>query len=294
MSPERVGSALLRAMGVELVVAGATRAELAAVATLFGEWERVFSRFRPDSELSRVNALGAEAFVASPLFVRLLRTALAAAAATDGLVDPTLGAALEAAGYDCDFAELRDAPASMREAPPGSWRSVRTTGPVVVRPPGTALDLNGVVKAAAVDEALALLAGPGFVSAGGDLATRGGTTVALPEGGVVRLAEGGLATSGTTRRRWRRGGETQHHLIDPRTGRPSRSRWEQVTVAAGSALAADVAAKAAFLLSSDGPDWLDARDLPGRFVADDGIVANSTWDRQVETARRRDGAASWS
>ena len=86
MSPERVGSALLRAMGVELVVAGATRAELAAVATLFGEWERVFSRFRPDSELSRVNALDAEAFVASPLFVRLLRTALAAAAATDGLV----------------------------------------------------------------------------------------------------------------------------------------------------------------------------------------------------------------
>ena len=88
---------------------------------------------------------------------------------------------------------------------------------------------------------------------------------------------------------------TSHVLpVSARIGRTRAEPNEQVTVAAGSALAADVAAKAAFLLSSDGPDWLDARGLPGRFVADDGMVVNSTWDRQVEAARRRDGAASWS
>ena len=80
------------------------------------------------------------------------------------------------------------------------------------------LDLNGVVKAAAVDDALRLLSGRGFVSAGGDLATNGPLDVELPGGGSVRLVAGGLATSGRTKRRWLRGGEEQHHLIDPATG----------------------------------------------------------------------------
>jgi thiamine biosynthesis lipoprotein len=69
----------------------------------------------------------------------------------------------------------------------------------------------------------------------------------------------------------------QHHLLDPRTGLPSRSRWREVTVAASGCLEADVSTKAAFLLSEDGPDWLDERRLPGRFVAEDGIVANACW-----------------
>jgi thiamine biosynthesis lipoprotein len=97
----------------------------------------------------------------------------------------------------------------------------------------------------------------------------------------VRLERGALATSGATSRTWLRGGELQHHLIDPRTGRPSDSPWEQVTVCGDSCLAADVAAKAAFL-QEDGPDWLDERGLPGRFLASDGAeVLNDSWQRSL-------------
>ncbi|HZC29972.1 MAG TPA: FAD:protein FMN transferase, partial [Gaiellaceae bacterium] len=101
----------------------------------------------------------------------------------------------------------------------------------------------------------------------------------LPGGDAVRVVRGGLATSGIASRRWRRGGAEQHHLIDPRTGAPSDSPWEVVTVSGASCLDADVAAKAAFLLGADGPDWLDERGIPGRFAARDGeIVCNSAWE----------------
>ena len=140
---------------------------------------------------------------------------------------------------------------------------------------GVQLDLNGVVKALAVDRAAALLDGDGFVSAGGDLATRGAVDVALSGGDAVRVS-GGLATSGTTRRRWLRAGEPQHHLIDPRTGRPSDTPWSEVTVCGATCLAADVAAKAALLLGADGPAWLERRGLPGRFVG-----AETRHDRRV-------------
>ena len=110
--------------------------------------------------------------------------------------------------------------------------------------------------------------------------------VELPGGGSVRLVSGGLATSGRTKRRWLRGGEEQHHLIDPATGRPSASPWDEVTVCGATCLAADVAAKAAFLLGEDGPDWLDARGLPGRFVSHDRVLCNLTWSAALtrETA----------
>jgi FAD:protein FMN transferase len=136
----------------------------------------------------------------------------------------------------------------------------------------------------AVDDALDLIEGPGFVSAGGDLAVRGETAVALPNGETISLRNGGLATSGTTRRRWHRGGELQHHLLDPRTGRPARSCWEEVTVAAPTCLRADVAAKAAFLRSDDGPAWLDQRELPGLFRSASETVANEAWRKLVPQA----------
>ena len=267
-----------RAMGVEVVVGGAQPGELAAVADLFASWDASFSRFRPDSELVRVNASPADAIVVSSTFARAVDVALDAAALTGGLVDPTLGAAIVEAGYDRDFAQLADDGRPPAPAPAPGTGAVRLTGRLLARPRGTVLDLNGVVKALAVDEALALLAGPGFVAAGGDVAVRGAVVAGLPAGGAVRLLDGGLATSGPTRRRWTRGGEPQHHLLDPATGRPARSRWTAVTVAAATCLASDVAAKAAFLLSDDGPGWLDERNLPGRFVDGDAIVRNRSWN----------------
>ena len=261
-------------MGCEVVVDGATPDELARVQALFEERDAVFSRFRPDSELNAVNA-GRGGRLVSPLFARMVEAALQAREQTDGLVDPTLGAALEAAGYDRDFAVL--APDASAGGPASPAGTVELYGRVLLLGGGVRLDLNGVVKAAAVDDALGLLAGPGFVSAGGDLATRGEVDVALPGGGAVRLVSGGLATSGRTKRRWLRGGVEQHHLIDPRTGRPATSRWDEVTVCGATCLAADVAAKAAFLLGDDGPGWLDERGLPGRFVAAGHAHENASW-----------------
>jgi thiamine biosynthesis lipoprotein len=258
-------------MGVDVAIGGATEIEAMSVAKLFADWDRTFSRFRAGSELNRVNATRADTVLVSPLFAGSLRAALDAASLTSGLVDPTLGRAIEAAGYDRDFALVGNHASPLGSTAPGSWRSVRLSGRALTRPPGTLLDLNGVVKALAVDAALALLAGEGFVAAGGDVAARGGTIVGLPGGGSVRLVRGGVATSGTSRRRWLRDDGLQHHLIDPRTGRPARTRWTEVTVLAGSCLSADVAAKAAFLHDDDGPDWLAARGLQGRFADECGV-----------------------
>jgi len=272
------------AMGCEVVLSGG---DATAVAEVFTRWEGVFSRFRPESELSRVNRSPEPALKVSALFASGLRAALDAAAQTDGLVDPTLAAALESAGYDRDFALLGDRPEPAGPAVPSRLGEVRLDGLILRRPPGLALDLNGVVKSLAVDEAVLCLSGDGFVSAGGDLAVRGPVDVGLPGGGAVSVVEGGLATSGVATRSWRRGGVEQHHLVDPHTGLPSDSPWRQVTVSGASCLVADVAAKAAFLLGADGPDWLDARGLPGRFVARDGAVAaNHAWRRGtvLETA----------
>jgi thiamine biosynthesis lipoprotein len=270
-----------RAMGCEIVVSGG---EKHVIADVFARWDAAFSRFRPDSELTRVNATERPALTVTPLVARALRTALVAAEATDGLVDPTLGAALDHAGYDRDFAALpTDGP--LGPAVASRLAEVRLDGLILRRPPGLWLDLNGVVKALAVDEAAATLTGPGFVSGGGDLAVRGAVDVGLADGDAIRVLEGGLATSGVATRRWRRGGEEQHHLIDPRTGRPSRSPWLTVTVSGASCLDADVAAKAAFLLAGEGPAWLDERGLAGRFLARDGTVVESA--RWAESAAAR-------
>jgi thiamine biosynthesis lipoprotein len=153
----------------------------------------------------------------------------------------------------------------------------------VVVPPGRLLDLNGVVKGKTVDDALALLDGDGFVSAGGDLAARGAVVVEVPGGGVVRLVHGALATSGTDRRRWIVAEEIRHHLIDPVLGVPAVSPWSQVTVCGLTCLGADVAAKAAFLLGEQGPDWLDVRGMPARFVrTSGGVFLNLAWRRSLE------------
>jgi FAD:protein FMN transferase len=271
------------AMGCEVVLHGGRASEWVEVERLFRDRDRTFSRFIPASELNRVNEAAGHPTLVSELFATTLEVAIQAAEETDGLVDPTLGAALTAAGYTRDFSELTPDP---RPAGPASGpHRVQLIGRIVRLPEGAVLDLNGVVKSLAVDDALALLSGDASVSAGGDLAARGPLTVALPGGEAVDLRKGALATSGRTKRRWLRGGEVQHHLIDPRTGRPSRSPWTEVTACGATCVAADVAAKAAFLLGDDGPAWLDARGIPGRLVRADGTVRLSrAWERDLREA----------
>ncbi len=270
-------------MGCEIVVGGGSPTEHRAIERLFAEREAVFSRFIPQSELNRVNGSAGRIVLVSQLFADTLRVALNASEDTHGVVEPTLGAALESAGYTRDSSLLFADP-----RPPGPARAsspVIALGRLVGLRPGVKLDLNGVVKSLAVDDALALLSGEGFVSAGGDLAARGEITVALPGGGSVSLRKGALATSGITNRTWLRGGEVQHHLIDARTGRPAESPWSLVTACGADCVAADVAAKTGFLLGDRGPAWLDERAIPARFLAANGdVTLNETWrDSMLET-----------
>jgi thiamine biosynthesis lipoprotein len=278
MTPTR-----FKAMGCEIVVGGATPSEQVSIGRLFAALEASLSRFRPTSDLERLNSSPAGTVIVSPLLATALDDALRAAQATNGLCDPTIAAALRSAGYDRTFAEI--APGPLGEAvPAGRWREIRLSGLLVQRPVGLRLDLNGVVKGRAVDDALALLESDGFVSAGGDLATRGSLVVALPAGGTVTLNSGALATSGVATRSWARdGGDRAHHLIDPATGVPADVRWDAVTVCAGTCLAADVAAKSAFLLGDDGPAWLERQGLQGRFVAQAEVVLAGGWPESSES-----------
>jgi thiamine biosynthesis lipoprotein len=254
------------------------------VRALFDARDRRFSRFHESSELNRVNRTPYGLTLVSEELASMLSLSLDAARATGGLVTPTVGGALIAAGYDRDFRDLPLDGSAVQPAAVPSHHTVSVRGNMLLRTEPVVLDLNGVVKSRTVDDALVLV-GHGWVSAGGDLATNVPLVVALPSGGSVAVYGGGLATSSIGTRTWLRGGEPQHHLIDPASGRPARTPWRDVTVAAKNCVAADTAAKAALLLGAAGPSWLDRRGLPGRFVDRRGAVhVNETWRQAAPEA----------
>lgn len=249
--------------------------------------ERAVSRFRPDSELSRANARAGRPTPVSRLTAKLVAAALRAARDTDGLVDPTVGRCLEQLGYDRDIAAVRDTdgPAVQAIAPLRGWRHVRLDrglGALTV-PAHTVLDLGATAKAYTADLAAAQLHAryrtDVLVELGGDLAVAGGrawpVTVAEREstpGHLVVLSAGGLTTSTTVLRRWRRGGVEQHHIVDPRTGAPAGGPWRTVTVHGASAYAANVASTAAIVLGTAADRWLAGRGLAARLVGQDGSI----------------------
>ena len=260
-----------RSMGCEVVLSD--RASHETVHSLFADRDRRFSRFIPASELNRVNATPRGLTLLSEEFASTLALAIDAARATGGLVTPAAGGAILAAGYVRDFDSLPREVVAAGSARVPTLDSISLLGRFLLRTEDVLIDLNGVVKGKTVDDALAVL-GRGWVSAGGDLATNIPVVVGLPGGDCITVHGGGLATSSIGKRSWPGG----HHLIDPATGAPSRTPWRDVTVAASSCLAADVAAKAALLLGPAGPSWLDRRGLPGRFVSQNGAVGvNETW-----------------
>jgi thiamine biosynthesis lipoprotein len=246
------------------------------------------SRFRDDSDLSRLNARSGGATRVGPRLLEAIGVALRAAALTGGIVDPTVGHALILAGYDRDFAQIGDAPPTLAAAWVAGWRAISVDparGTVRV-PRGVRLDLGATAKALAADRAAAAAAAaaPGagvLVNLGGDIAVAG----PAPAGGwAVRVADdhqappdapgqslglggGGLATSSTTVRRW---GSDAHHIVDPRTGLPAVSPWRTVSVAAATCVDANVASTAAIVLGDAAPAWLAARALPARLVDHDG------------------------
>jgi thiamine biosynthesis lipoprotein len=259
------------------------------------------SRFRPDSELTRLNERGGRPTRVGPALNEAIAVALRAARLTDGIVDPTVGEALILAGYDRDFAQL-----STRQA--GPLRAVRVPGWKVVRhdaangivtvPPGVRLDLGASAKALLADRAAAAAAAacPGcgvLVNLGGDIAVAGpapatGWAVGVADDHragadqTITISDGGLATSSTTVRRW---GPGRHHIIDPRTGIPAGSCWRTVSVAAASCVEANTAATAAIVLGPVAQRWLAEHGLPARLVASNGTaVAVGDWPEEPRAA----------
>lgn len=268
-----------RAMGtsIELLVeADEATTALAAAEQEFHRLEALLSRFRPDSELSRLNAEGSLA--AGPDLLRVLGLALEANARTGGRFDITVHDALVAAGYDRSF-ELVPADGGAPAAPsPGRPAGIRVRDGIVELGPGLRLDLGGIGKGYASERAAEILAtaGPCLVNAGGDIATRAGSwTVAIEtaeEPLTLELSGGSaLATSGRDLRRWRRAGRELHHLIDPATGAPSESDLLRVTVVAADAVGAEVTAKALFLAGTSAARAEADRDgVPAVLVTGDG------------------------
>jgi thiamine biosynthesis lipoprotein len=258
------------------------------------ELDRTCSRFRPDSELMRVEQTAGRWVAISGLLTDLLASAIHVAQLTDGMVDPTVGAAVAQLGYDRDFAFVaREATTlpSVRQAVPG-WQCIELDADrrMLRLPPAVHVDLGSSAKAFAVDQAAKVIAdasGSGvLVNVGGDIAVSGeppvgGWRVGLAPSAsaaprdteqVISIRAGGLASSGTTVRTWRRGDRTLHHIVDPRTGDVAVSDWLLVSVAAPSCLLANAGSTAAIVDSSGAIDRLTRMQLPARLVAHDATV----------------------
>jgi thiamine biosynthesis lipoprotein len=217
--------------------------------------DRAASRFRPDSELALVEAMGGPRRV-SALLSGAVHTALAAARDTGGAVDPTA-----------------------RLGSPGRWEAVELDPHrrVLSVPEGVEIDVGATGKALMADriarDVQRVTGGAVMVNLGGDIACAGGGSwdIGIADDHkaddaeqVVQIRSGGLATSSTTVR--------PDHIIDPATGRPVKSPWRTVTVAARSCVAANTASTAAIVLGGSAPGWLAARGFTARLVANDGAV----------------------
>jgi thiamine biosynthesis lipoprotein len=333
----REGHPMATAVSVQIAVHPdhVAAAEAAADACMgwFEEVDHRLSRFRPESELSRLNAAAGRWSAASEVLYEAVSVAVAAAAASGGLFDPTMLGELEALGYDRDFTRIaqrescqlqekphsalapaisrglqaadptasmqqdalspRPAPVITTPARRAAWRAIAFDSKRrrIKLPRGARVDLGGIAKGWAADVALARFCAsfPGaLINVGGDLRAQGGPAageawsvgirhpaveLAGPPcarapreayAGVLHFSRGGLATSGALRRWWLRDGQRQHHLLDPRTGRPiplwiddrdapgqervsAASRLATATALAPTAAQAEVAAKVALL-----------------------------------------------
>jgi thiamine biosynthesis lipoprotein len=247
------------------------------------------SRFRPDSEL--VLLPPGERVHISALLARLVRAALAAAGATDGLVTPTIGGALIESGYDRDWAlmgssrKLGGTMLRVRQAP--HWSQIELQGQWLTVPAGVKLDLGATGKALTSDliaAAVAAQLGVGvLIGLGGDIATAGpvpaggwnvlvqdrpgdpAVTVALPPNGAI-------ATSSTQGRRWLASGQQMHHILDPRSCRPAEKVWRTATAAAATCAEANALSTAALILGREAPAWLHAKGSAARLVSAGGDV----------------------
>lgn len=290
------GRALGGSMRIVVTRPGDLETARAAAEVVIAQIDAVASRFRDDSELSRLNASPEREVAVGPLLARAIATALRGARLSEGAVDPTVGAAVRLAGYDGDFESLPADGPSIRLVEhriPG-WKAIRFSpalGTVRI-PRGVEIDLGATAKALASDLAAeaasrAIAGGGVLVSLGGDIAVAGeppagGWSIQVSEDSAapirtgeetVSIASGGLATSSITVRRWTRGGAQLHHIIDPATGLPVDGLWRTATVAAATCADANIASTAAIVKGEAAVAWLEAHHLAARLVDREGRVS---------------------
>jgi thiamine biosynthesis lipoprotein len=308
-----------RAMGssAHVLVDDTDPALLAHARQRLEQLEDRWSRFRPDSELCRLNAAAGRPVQVSADTAHIVRRSVEAWQVTGGLFDPTVLPAVEAAGYDRSFEHVRsgadphtptkDSGAHAR--PPGC-EGIEVEAGHVRLPAGVRLDLGGIGKGYAADvvaHELRQLGAPGVcVNLGGDVRVSGPSSggrawtigvddplTPMLDATAVRLEEGAVATSSRLRRRWWRDRRELHHLIDPRTGEPSRSRLVAVTVLAAQAHWAEIFAKAVLIAGEDaGAELLGRHGLSGLLTTCTGDVVRVGPFEEYEGWKRSSGGTS--
>jgi thiamine biosynthesis lipoprotein len=281
-------------MGSEahVVVVGDDAAEILDLAREDVEaLEARWSRFRDDSEVSRLNAAAGAPVVVSEETLLLVRRAIAGWRVTGGRYDPTVLGAMLRAGYDRDLPARRAAP--HEPVSPSTLHSgcaeivLDEPTRLVWMPVDVGFDPGGIGKGLAADlvaaRALARGARGVSVNLGGDVRVSG----PAPGGEAWRIdvldpwdsepmarvvvRDGAVATSSRTRRVWTSGGEVHHHLVDPGSGGDAASGLAQVTVVAAEGWRAEVLAKGAFVAGvEEGLELLECVGAQGLLVDDDG------------------------
>lgn len=295
----QAATSTLEAFGTYVFIGTRSVGDISAAESIVSQITRdvdeTCSRFRDDSDLSRVNNHPGQWVEVDQLLVAAVTAACDAARQTDGLVNPLLGRPLVLLGYDRDFRLLAGAADDVIDRAfdfplvpdTQAWQGIGIDpeGAVLI-PAGTALDLGATAKAWAADLIAAVfaetLSTSALVSLGGDIrisrfdgepwriaiAERPGQ----PADVEVGLDHGGLATSSTQVRQWRQSSIRRHHLVDPRTGLPASEVWRTVTATGPSCMAANVASTAAIVLGHDASRWLSERGVSARLVSHNGAV----------------------
>jgi FAD:protein FMN transferase len=293
--PAMGSSAHVIVVGGHPTLASRARRRLAAL-------EQAWSRFIPDSEVSRINRSAGQPVAVSPDTRLLVRRALAGHRFTGGRFDPTVLPAVIASGYDRPFDSITVAPATTLGIVAGpAGIEVDDDEGTVRLPFDVAFDPGGIGKGLAADliasELVELGADGVCVNVGGDLRVIGeapdgaawSVEVEDPRGGpplsTVVLTDGAVATSSRARRRWTSADGTEHHhLIEPLTGTSSSSAVLAATVVASEGWRAEVLAKVAFLdglsqSASKGPRWLERLGIGAHVVHEHGVIKNERWRR---------------
>ena len=281
------------ASDAHVIAIDAPAGALAEAQQILERIEQRWSRFLPDSDVTRINLAEGRPVVVDPLTITLIATMAEAWQATHGRYDPTVLPILVADGYRSSIdqpSRVTILPATARHVGGLAAVAVDAEHRTVTAPPGVSLDPGGIGKGLAADLVVAQLLAAGasgaLVDVGGDLACAG--TPPLPSGWAVTVerpdepeadlvtftvSAGGVATSSTRSRRWLHDGATRHHVIDPTSGAMSDTDLAAVTVIARSGWLAEAHATAAILAGRTGLlGYLAAHDLSGLGVTTDGVL----------------------